>query len=84
MKKNKNIDIDAELKKFGENLEPLKPVRFSFEVIDPVGIITERHIFEYMPAYYAGRAIITINGHYWMVTGNGKNIYRVGEEIPQK
>jgi hypothetical protein len=83
MKKTKKIVVDDEYEKFRKDLQPLVPVRFCFEVIDPVGIITEKHEFDYMPAYYAGRAVITINGHYWMVTGNGKNIVRMGEE-PKK
>lgn len=80
MKKDKNINVDNEYEKFRKDLQPLVPVKFSFEVLDPVGIITEKHEFQYMPAYYAGRAVITINGYYYMVTGNGKSITKMGKE----
>lgn len=59
---------------------PIVPTKVKFEVVDPVGIITETHEFEYKAAYYAGRAILTVGDHHWMITGNGRKIYRIGPD----
>lgn len=62
---------------------PLVSTKAKFEVLDPTGVVTETHEFEFKAAYWAGRAVLTLGDNLWMVTGSGKNIRRIGEE-PQK
>lgn len=60
---------------------PSNTVKVKFEVIDPVGIVADTFSFNYVPAYYAGRAVLTIGNHIYMVTGNGEYIYKISETI---
>jgi hypothetical protein len=62
---------------------PIVPTEVKFEVLDPTGIVTEKHEFVYKAAYWAGRGVLTFGKHQWMVTGNGRNIHRIGPE-PQE
>jgi hypothetical protein len=62
---------------------PLVKTKVKLEVVDPTGIITETHELEYKAAYYAGRAFLSIGDYKWMITGNGRNIVRIGPD-PQE
>ena len=62
---------------------PLVSTKAKYEVLDPTGVVTETHEFEFKAAYWAGRGVLTMGKHQWMITGNGEYIRRIGEKPPE-
>lgn len=67
------------LKSIMDDSKQHNTVKVKFEVVDPLGVITDTFSFDYVPAYYVGRGILTIGNHQYMVTGNGECIYKINE-----